>query len=99
MYDEGDDNMKKTLGEAMLKSRQDQAMGNLNAGMWQSPEANGMRVQHQRPRITGDITSTTASRSCDFTIRWAYAYLMLLRSSTQQATIRKFVFKNNINRS
>jgi len=33
MYDEGDDNMKKTLGEAMLKSRQDQAMGNLNAGM------------------------------------------------------------------
>jgi len=27
MYDEGDDNMKKTLGEAMLKSRQGQAMG------------------------------------------------------------------------
>lgn len=27
MYDEGDDTMKKTLGEAMLKSRQSQAMG------------------------------------------------------------------------
>ena len=27
MYDEGDDNMKKTLGEAMLKSRQEQMRG------------------------------------------------------------------------
>lgn len=27
MYDQGDDNMKKALGEAMLKSRQDQALG------------------------------------------------------------------------
>merc|ERR1712087_712927 len=27
MYDEGDDTMKKTLGEAMLKSRQDQMRG------------------------------------------------------------------------
>jgi len=27
MYDDGDDQMKKTLGEAMLKSRQDQMRG------------------------------------------------------------------------
>ena len=27
LYDNGDDQMKKTLGEAMLKSRQKQAMG------------------------------------------------------------------------
>jgi hypothetical protein len=27
MYDEGDDQMKKTLGEAMLKSRQEQMRG------------------------------------------------------------------------
>lgn len=27
MYDEGDDQLKKTLGEAMLKSRQEQMRG------------------------------------------------------------------------
>ncbi len=27
MYDDGDDNMRKSLGEAMLKSQQDRAMG------------------------------------------------------------------------
>ena len=32
MYDEGDDTMKKTLGEAMLKSRQDQMRGGTGAG-------------------------------------------------------------------
>lgn len=32
MYDDGDDTMKKTLGEAMLKSRQSQAMGGNGLG-------------------------------------------------------------------
>ena len=27
LYDNGDDQMKKTLGEAMLKSQRDQALG------------------------------------------------------------------------
>ena len=27
MYDNGDDNLRKTLGEAMLKSKQNEAMG------------------------------------------------------------------------
>ena len=33
LYDEGDDTMKKTLGEAMLKSRQEQALGGKGMGM------------------------------------------------------------------
>jgi hypothetical protein len=31
MYDEGDDQLKKTLGEAMLKSRQEQMRGGASA--------------------------------------------------------------------
>ena len=33
MYDNGDDQMKKALGEAMLKSRQKDAMGGVGAGL------------------------------------------------------------------
>ena len=29
MYDNGDDNLRKTLGEAMLKSKQNEAMGEI----------------------------------------------------------------------
>jgi len=33
MYDDGDDQMKKTLGEAMLKSRMEQGLGGGAAGL------------------------------------------------------------------
>ena len=32
MYDSGDDQMKKTIGEAMLKSQQERAMGGMGGG-------------------------------------------------------------------
>ena len=38
MYDSGDDNMKKTLGEAMLKSRQKEAMGDKSMGADDMPD-------------------------------------------------------------
>ena len=42
MYDSGDDNMRKTLGEAMMKSRRKEAMGDKSMDMEDMPGLGGM---------------------------------------------------------
>ena len=38
MYDQGDDTLKKTIGEAMIKSRQKEAMGDMSPDMPDMPK-------------------------------------------------------------
>ena len=38
MYDQGDDTMKKTIGEAMMKSRRKEAMGDMSPDMPDMPK-------------------------------------------------------------